>query len=233
MKHLHRFNDLSEAEEGIEMEDAKAFPTVLFTDVIGSSRLWSDDPEKMEKILDEHFRIMDSIISKYDGFIIKTIGDAFMVYFRRKDDSLLSAIRAAQEMIEQNTLRLRIGMCYGPTKEKAYKIQGVNLKDFFGNTVNIASRMETQVSPHDGFAFAILEPLKPEISEEIMSEIADLNMRKLKFTNKCDIPTGGGATAAQTREKSGRLLTDVQFFRCEDIGKLKGINDLTVFSCKP
>jgi len=57
-------------------------------------------------------------------------------------------------------------------------------------------------------------------------------MRKLKFTNKCDIPTGDGA-AQQTREKSGRLLTDVQFFRCEDIGKLKGINDLTVFSCKP
>lgn len=71
----------------------------------------------------------------------------------------------------------------GPTKEKAYKIQGVNLKDFFGNTVNIASRMETQVSPHDGFAFVILEPLKPEISEKIMEEIKDLNMRKLKFTH--------------------------------------------------
>ena len=62
-----------------------------------------------------------------------------------------------------------------------------------------------------------------------MEEIKDLNMRKLKFTNHCDLPTDDHAT----REKSGRLLTDVQYFRCEDIGKLKGINDLTVFSCKP
>lgn len=231
MKYLKKYDTITEGAEVIEDKDAKSYPTVLFTDVIGSSRLWSDDPSKMEKILDEHFKIMDAIIAKYDGFIIKTIGDAFMVYFRRKDDSLLSAVKAAQEMLDQNSLRLRIGMCYGPTKEKAYKIQGYNLKDFFGNTVNIASRMETQVSPHDGFAFAILEPLKPEISEAIMDEIKNLNMRKLKFTNHCDIPTGDATT--QSREKSGRLLTDVQFFRCEDIGKLKGINDLTVFSCKP
>jgi hypothetical protein len=229
MKHLKKYHKLNEEVEGIEEESAKPYPTVLFTDVIGSSRLWSDDPEKMEKILDEHFKIMSSIVEKYDGFIIKTIGDAFMIYFRRKDDSLLSAVKAAQEMLDQNSLNLRIGMCYGPTKEKAYKIQGFNLKDFFGNTVNIASRMETKVSPNDGFAFAILEPLKPEISEKIMSEIADLNMRKLKFTNHCDIPSDN----TQTREKSARLLTDVQFFRCEDIGKLKGIDDLTVFSCKP
>lgn len=227
MRHLYKFNE--EIDNGtVESEDAKAFPTVLFTDVIGSSRLWTDDPEKMAKTLDEHFQIMDKIISKYDGFIIKTIGDAFMIYFRRKDDSLLSAIQAAQEMLKENTLRLRIGMCYGPTNEKSYKIQGVNLKDFFGNTVNIASRMETQVSPHDGFAFAILEQIKPEISEKITKEIEDINMRKIKFTNHCDIPSPDN-----TREKSARLLTDVQYFSCEDIGKLKGINEITVFSCKP
>jgi len=228
MKHIKKY-EINEAIENddVDVEGAKPYPTVLFTDVIGSSRLWSDDPEKMEKVLDQHFKIMSDIIKKYDGFIIKTIGDAFMVYFRRKDDSLLSAIKAAQEMLEKNTLRLRIGMCFGPTKEKSYEIQGTQLKDFFGNTVNIASRMETQVSPHDGFAFTMIEPVTPEVSEAIKKEIEDLNMRKLKFTNHCDIPD------EDPREKSGRLLTDVQFFRCEDIGKLKGINDLTVFSCKP
>jgi len=230
MKHLKKFRFNEEIEnDDVDVDGAKPQPTVLFTDVIGSSRLWSDDPEKMEKVLDEHFKIMASIIDRYDGFIIKTIGDAFMVYFRKKDDSLLSAIRAALEMIEKNSLRLRIGMCFGPTKEKSYEIQGTKLKDFFGNTVNIASRMETQVSPHDGFAFAMIEPVKPEISETIKKEIEDLNMRKLKFTNHCDLPQDGSIQ----REKSGRLLTDVQFYRCEDIGKLKGINDITVFSCKP
>lgn len=224
---MNEENDLSDGVEN-EVEDAKAYPAILFSDVIGSSKLWSKDSDKMEKYLDKHFKIMSKIVDKYDAFIVKTIGDAFMVYFKDADDSLLSAINTAIEMLDKNELRLRIGISYGKLYEKTQEIQGYDIKDYFGNTVNIASRMESKVSPEDGFAFAILKPIKPKISEEITKITKKLNLEKIKYTGKCNLPKD-----KPKRKKSSRLLTDVQYFKCGDVEELNGINELTVFSCKP
>ena len=39
-------------------------PTMLFTDVVGSSSMWSDDAKTMSIQLDKHFKIMDDLARK-------------------------------------------------------------------------------------------------------------------------------------------------------------------------
>ena len=44
-------------------------PAMLFTDVVGSSKLWSDDPITMSKQLDEHHELIDSLSTKNNEII--------------------------------------------------------------------------------------------------------------------------------------------------------------------
>ena len=47
---------------------------ILFTDLKHSSKLWSESPDKMLKVLEEHKTRIDKILKNYDAFIIKGIG---------------------------------------------------------------------------------------------------------------------------------------------------------------
>jgi class 3 adenylate cyclase len=95
---------------------------MVFTDVVGSSKLWSDDPYTMAIQLEEHHKLVDTLSSKYKGWIVKTIGDAFMVYFEPSSESLLNALRFSKEIIKQEIkYNLRVGICSGNMEEKTYK----------------------------------------------------------------------------------------------------------------
>ena len=44
---------------------------IMFTDVKGSSKLWNIHKDGMFRALDQHEKIMERIVSKYKGEIIK------------------------------------------------------------------------------------------------------------------------------------------------------------------
>lgn len=136
-------------------------PTMVFSDVVGSSKMWSDDPITMIGQLEAHHKLVDSLASKNNGWIVKTIGDAFMVYFEPSDYSLFNAIKFSKELIlNEKAYSLRVGVCEGHMDEKTYSIQKVELRDFFGNAVNASSRMESKVSEVGGtIAFCSLKPI--------------------------------------------------------------------------
>ena len=124
---------------------------MLFTDVEGSSKMWADDPISMMKQLEYHHKIIESISEKNNGWIVKTIGDAFMVYFEPGVDSLTNALHCAKEIIlSENKYNLRVVVCKGFMEEKTYLIQKVDLRDFYGNSVNVAARMESKVAGQSG-----------------------------------------------------------------------------------
>ncbi len=126
-------------------------PCMLFTDVEGSSKMWADDPISMMKQLEYHHKLIESISEKNNGWIVKTIGDAFMIYFEPGVDSLTNALNCAKEIIlSENKYNLRVGICKGSMDEKTYRIQKVDLRDFYGNAVNAAAPMESKVAGESG-----------------------------------------------------------------------------------
>jgi class 3 adenylate cyclase len=171
-------------------------PAMLFTDVVGSSKMWSDDPQTMSIQLDKHFKIMDNLARKYGGFVVKTIGDAFMVYFPKNEKSLENAVDFAVEVIKIEELPLRIGICSGNMTAKKCRIQNVELVDFFGDVVNTASRMESKVAEQGGIAFTSVDNIDNQM-ESISKKyklvkitgkgIPDLKGVKVEFAYKLKV----------------------------------------------
>jgi class 3 adenylate cyclase len=116
--------------------------TVLFTDLFNSTDLYSTNGDQSAvSLVMNHFDVLQDVISQERGSIVKTIGDSVMAVFPRP----LYALRAfsrAQEMLKEDettdaSLRLKGGVHAGDCV-------AVTLNDhidYFGNTVNIASRL--------------------------------------------------------------------------------------------
>jgi len=170
------------------LEKGGPVPAMVFTDVVGSSKMWSDDAVTMFKQLEGHHKLVETTAENNKGWIVKTIGDAFMVYFEPSEDSLYNAIKFSKELIlNEKAYNLRVGVCQGPMDNKTYRIQKVDLKDFFGNAVNAASRMESKVAEFGGtIAFCSTLPIENKLSKiETIGEVesVDLSKYNLKGAN--------------------------------------------------
>jgi guanylate cyclase len=134
--------------------------SILFADVVDftplSSRL---DAREVVGLLDRLFTSFDELVDRYEVEKIKTIGDCYMVAAgvpSQRPDHAHALAGLALEMREcaksclpdgaNHDLRLRIGIGSGPV------VAGVIgrrrfLYDLWGDTVNMASRMESHGSP--------------------------------------------------------------------------------------
>ena len=138
--------------------------TVLFTDFKNFTKIAETlTPEKLVEELDNCFKAFDFIISQYKDDIekIKTIGDAYMCAsgLNKKRGLPVNIIKAALEMqqfLEEQKaekrakgepyFEARIGLHTGPV---VAGVVGVNkfAYDIWGDTVNIAARMEANCEP--------------------------------------------------------------------------------------
>lgn len=133
--------------------------TVLFSDVMGFSTLTSkDNPDRLVDDLDKFFFKFDQTVKKYNIQKIKSVGDSYMCAGgipKKNRTNPLEVVLAALEMqqyIEELKLKypdrenriwgLRVGIHTGPVfaSKEGLKKQSY---DIWGETVNIASRMES------------------------------------------------------------------------------------------
>jgi len=129
--------------------------TVLFADLVEFSKLsLNHSAHQVVTILNEIFSLFDHLTDKYGLEKIKTIGDAYMVTNNLLDGSESSAKSVAEFAVamrdalqqynqEKNyNIQIRIGIHTGPAVAGVIGIKKF-IYDVWGNTVNIASRMES------------------------------------------------------------------------------------------
>ena len=119
--------------------------TFLFTDLKGSTELYDRVGDLVAfDLVRAHFRILHEIVASEAGAVVKTIGDAVMATFPTPDRALAAALRMREAMRNLNDERqredllLKIGIHEGPCLAVVLN----DRQDYFGQTVNIASRVQ-------------------------------------------------------------------------------------------
>lgn len=119
--------------------------TFLFTDLKGSTELYERVGDLVAfDLVREHFRVLHETVAAESGAVIKTIGDAVMATFPTPDRALAAAFRMRHSMRALNDARgredllLKIGIHEGPCLAVTFNER----QDYFGQTVNIASRVQ-------------------------------------------------------------------------------------------
>jgi hypothetical protein len=203
---------------------------VLFIDIADSSLMWAKNKENMRKSLALFNRLISRLIKKYKkSFIIKTIGDAYMISFENWKDAYYFSLEVQYELhnnsdkysvVKGELFQVRIGIAYGELDIENVKIQGCNLIDYFGNTVNTASRMESKVSPIGGIGIVCLDD-DPIFENFMMNEI-----KKNKFEYKI-LSFTDCTRLNKIRKRSARLLNDIHYI-CKDTNLLKGVKPVHI-----
>ncbi len=141
---MQEFRDLfSEEYLGSDVQVSVGEQTLLFTDMVGSTKFYRDhgDPVAFVKVKD-HFDGVFEIIRINKGAVVKTIGDAVMAVF----SDPLAAVESARQINlafplrddDDDAIRLRVSLNSGPCI-------AVNLNtgiDYFGGTVNTAAKLQ-------------------------------------------------------------------------------------------
>ena len=148
--------------------------TVLFTDLKGSTALYERVGDLVAyEIVQAHFHVLGDVVRVNSGAIVKTIGDAVMATFPTPDHGLRAALEMRDAMDRLNKgqrhedLVLKIGMHEGPCLAVTLNER----LDYFGQTVNIAARVQGLADSRSIFA------TEPVVSNQLVAEL----LRELKL----------------------------------------------------
>ncbi len=178
---------------------AKKFESVsvLFTDFEGFTKYSANlSPEELVESVNYYYSKFDEIMEKYGLEKIKTVGDAYMAAGGLpfpSDDHALKLVQAAFEIADfvkeakmsdpDNMTRfdIRIGINTGPVVAGVVGIKKFAY-DIWGDTVNIASRMESNSEPGKiNVSEATYQLIKDQFTCTYRGEIEVKNKGKLKM----------------------------------------------------
>jgi class 3 adenylate cyclase len=129
--------------------------TFLFTDLRGSTALYDRVGDLAAfDLVRAHFRVLNEIVASEAGAVVKTIGDAVMATFPTPDRAVAAALRMRDAMRDlgashsSEDLLLKIGIHEGPCLAVSLN----DRQDYFGQTVNIAARVQNLAASRSIFA---------------------------------------------------------------------------------
>jgi class 3 adenylate cyclase/pSer/pThr/pTyr-binding forkhead associated (FHA) protein len=168
----HRLEDLirERARLDVELERCKELVTVLFVDIVGSTRFYDEHGDvaglvMVQKCLD----LLIPVVEQHGGVVIKTIGDAILARFCDVEGGVRAAVAMQRNLTERNSGR-------APTDQIHVRV-AVNLglallkgNDVFGDVVNVTARIEAAT---DADEIAI----SPSVYEKIR-HLSDFHVRK-------------------------------------------------------
>lgn len=146
-------------QSGERIADQYDAVTIMFTDIVGFTTLSSGMPaDDLVELLSRVFSRFDELTEKHGVEKIKTIGDSYMVVCGAPEpradhagavaDLALDMMQTINEISAQGaTLTMRIGINSGPVVAGVIGSSKFSY-DLWGDTVNMASRMEHHGAPN-------------------------------------------------------------------------------------
>jgi predicted ATPase/class 3 adenylate cyclase len=112
--------------------------TFLFSDIEGSTVRWESAPEAMAPALERHDALVRATIEAHNGYVFKTIGDAFCASFASAQEAMAAALDAQRALATEDFsmvdgLRVRMALHSGSADARG--------GDYFGPTVNRVARL--------------------------------------------------------------------------------------------
>ena len=192
--------------------------TIMFTDIVGYSKMVEKDETHAIKILNEHNQLIETVIRKNNGKIIKHIGDAVFAEFPSSVDAVNSAIHFQNKFKDRNALCrkddcivVRAGIHKGEVIEQD--------NDLFGNAVNLGSRIEGTAPPG---GIAISDIVKKELSNNIsVREMGHVKLKNISqpleifkvYLDKEDFKAENAQTLRQLQIERGINIVDIDSFQ--------------------
>ena len=148
--------------------------TFLFTDIVGSTRLWDEHPDAMRVALARHDHIIRDVISSHSGCVFSTGGDGVGAAFQRAGDAIAAALASQRAFRiepwpESAPLQVRMGAHTGECQERD--------GDYFGPPVNCAARVMAVAGGNQ----IVLTRTTAEVAERLPDvRFLDLGLHTLK-----------------------------------------------------
>jgi class 3 adenylate cyclase len=148
---------------------------VMFTDIVGFSRMMEEDEKGTLVTLDFHNKLVREQVQRYRGTVIKTIGDAFLAQFSTTLDAVQCSLAVQEGIREYNEaklgkpLTLRIGVHLGDI----YFYEN----DALGEGINIASRLQSMTKPGH---ITISREVYSQVSGKIPMKVESMGQVHLK-----------------------------------------------------
>jgi adenylate cyclase len=117
------------------MSQNRQLAAIMFTDIVGYTRLMGNDEHKAFEMLGRNRTIQVPLIEKYGGRLIKELGDGMLASFTTVSDAVTAAIEIQNACNQQEDFSLRIGIHQGEII--------FDNNDVFGDAVNIAARIQS------------------------------------------------------------------------------------------
>ena len=156
--------------------ETRKLAAIMFTDIKGFSKKMAENETVAFEMLKTHDALLRVLAAKFDGRIIKSIGDSFMIDFTSAVNAVRCAIEAQKRFSHFNKgksefekIEIRVGIHLGDVI-----IRG---EDIIGDGVNIASRIEAMAEPN---RIWISQDVYQQIRNKIPIKVFSLGPQPLK-----------------------------------------------------
>jgi adenylate cyclase len=137
----------------VSSQSQRQLAAIMFTDMVGYTALMQKNETMARQQRDKNMQVFENCLRKYQGKLLQYYGDGTLSIFNSAVNAVQSAVEM-QTLCRQEKVDMRIGIHSG---DVMFDDTGV-----YGNSVNVASRIESLAVPGSIF-----------ISEKLFSEISN------------------------------------------------------------
>jgi adenylate cyclase len=170
---------------------------IMFTDVVGYTSMSSRDESAALELLRSYRGLLTSVFPKYEGRVVKTMGDGFLVEFASAVEAVNCAVELQKEMGRLNStlpddrkIMVRVGIHVGDVVHSG--------EDLLGDAVNVASRVEPLAEPG---GICVTRQVVDQVEGKVQWRLLSVGMHELRnLPNPVEIFTVGGESVEPKQE---------------------------------